>query len=152
MKLMYSFYGILGLLTMSFTGAIFNNKGPDKLIVGRWQEVNWKYELVNDPTKAGLDLTSSQIHEITDGLNIHKAEIWEFGSDNTLNLFAKNGELIRTLTYYVKGRGNIIELKQDGLAGERYEIQYLDDGSLELFLNFDLQVKGLVKLSFNKIK
>jgi len=134
---------------LSFTGALIDQKSPEQLIEGEWKEVSWKYELAQNTHESGSELSAHQIREISGDLKIHKAEIWKF-SKNQLSLYDQHGQLLTTLTYYLKGRGNILELKSDGISGEKYEIRQLDNETLELFLSFDLQIRALVRLTFKK--
>lgn len=144
---------IVSLLTL-FLGAVFvltKMRGPEKLLVGKWQEVSWEFEKV-DQQENNLFFADEdfQRNEICKDLLIHKAEVWEFQNDGTLVLSSKDHQP-ENLRWNIKGRGHILVLAHGDDRLESFQIQEISHDSLVIHFGFDLQVRGIVKMTFVKI-
>lgn len=125
-------------------------KGPESLILGSWDEVSWEYERVNSTENSNLPLDNLVKKEICSNMFIHEAETWVFKKNNRLQL-VKRGHEEEELIYNLRGRGNILEMIHKDNGTEIYQIQDLTKNKLVLHFNFDLQVKGIVKMTFSKV-
>lgn len=140
------------LLTMS-VAVISKGGSTEELIVGKWEEVSWKYEKVeghSDPYWL-TEIDDKQKYEISQGLIIHQAEVWEFDKDRNLKLIGGNQQEEK-VNWKVKGRGNVLELQHENLVLEDYQIQEITEDSLVIHFNSDLQVRGIVKMTFRKVE
>lgn len=143
------FAAIIGFFTLLVTGG----KSPEEAIVGSWKEVSWEYEKVNNT--GGDESFTKQIDdnvkiEIMENLIIHKAEVWKFTSDG--KLYLHNSDKPSTeIDWKLKGRGHILKLNYKDNKTEYYDLSELDNNRLVLYFDIDLQVKGIVKMTFEKI-
>ncbi|MCO6358507.1 lipocalin family protein [Roseivirga pacifica] len=138
---------LLTLVLLASTKSRF--LAPDKLIVGSWEEVSWEYEKVNHKGGSSFEIDEKQKQEITKNLVIHQSETWEFNDDGSLIFY--DGEKVKeSLAWNVKGRGNILELIHNNKTLEDYEIQEITKDSLVIHFHSDLQVRGIVKLTFKR--
>lgn len=140
----FSIFLILGSL------AIGNNKSPEELIIGKWKEVAWEYEKVTDGSKDELEMNEDYRDEIYKNLIIHKAEIWEFKKNG--KLFLHSDKKNEDLRWSIKGRGHILELKHIDNRKEDFQIEEISKDKLVLYFYFDLQLRGIIKITFEKIK
>jgi|SRR5690606_6375871 len=140
------------LLVLGFVISIVNTltlTAPDKNIEGSWKEVSWEYDK-SENTTITKQISDAIKAEISKELIIHEAEVWNFSSDGNLKLISeKNNE---TLSWTMKGRGNILKLSHNTNKIEHYNIQLLDNNKMVLYFNTDIQAKGIVKMTFEKIK
>ena len=120
-------------------------KSAEELLIGSWKEVSWKYE------KYGRDTPQDeQWREVSQNLIVHQAETWNFESDNRFAIYPQQKN-DTTSYWHVKGRGNILELSE-GSTTEDYQIENISRNSFTLFFSFDLQVKGIVRITFERVK
>jgi hypothetical protein len=140
------------IILVLFTGAIsvlYHAKNPERTLVGKWEEVSWEFERVNvDTALINSDFEQYQRNEIYKNLIIHHAEVWEFSPEKKLFL---NNNPASNINWAIKGRGHVLELKYGGAKSESYQVQHLSDDKLVVFFNFDLQIRGIVKMTFKKI-
>lgn len=127
---------------------LINKPSPDEWIIGNWTEVKSSFEKIDIEPGLALDSTTL-IHEISAGLLIHQTEKWEFKPNGVLVLH-KSKKKDELLKWQLKGRGNILEITHPNNTIEQYQIQYKDDQQVNLHFNFDLQVRGIMKLSFKR--
>ncbi len=149
-KILFIVLSLTGVLALySFT--ITHMSNPEKEIAGIWAEKKWEYEKVYHPDdKKELEKSGDyEIHISPDQAVLHMAEKW---------YFQKNGELIllkgSTQTgakWKIKGRGNILEIEYDNGLRERYNITELDTDKMVLNFSPDIQIKGLTRLTFNRL-
>lgn len=136
------------LLVFSLISAM---QSPEKRIIGNWVETAWEYER----TAKGSDILPDRHlpeelrDEITGKLLIHTAETWQFFSDGTLILRKKDGAMSH-LHWKLKGRGHVLQVCLPGSDNEYYDIGELNDSSLLLYIDTDVQAKGIVRLQFTK--
>ena len=76
-----------------------------------------------------------------------RAEKWQFNPDGTLQLHGNKDEV---LNWTIKGRGHILELTHVDGRVEDYQIEMLDDRLMVVYFSFDLQIRGIVKMTFLK--
>lgn len=126
---------------------------PEKKIEGEWEEASWEYEKVdkNDTVNADFKNVSGYVKEIaSQNLIIHKAEKWIFMPGKELIL--KGKEATKKLTWSIKGRGNILELKYNDNSVEHYTLSELSEDKLVLNFNTNTDVRGIARLTFEKKK
>ncbi|MDR7132128.1 hypothetical protein J2X69_004495 [Algoriphagus sp. 4150] len=128
-------------------------ESPQTNIIGEWKEVSWEYEKMDtlSSKKDSFDytLTDHIKEQISKNLIIHEAEIWKFATDDTLEM--KGNDSFKSLHWTLKGRGNILQLHGEENTIEHYQIQELSSDRMVLYFNFDMQVRGIVKMTFEKI-
>lgn len=128
-------------------------KSPEMIIEGEWKELAWEYEKADDvaiSSKENDNNDSSYIKDIAgQNLVIHKAEKWIFCPDGKLIL--KGDNYTKEITWNIKGRGNILELKYDDNNIEHYSLTELQND--KLILNFDTSAhtRGIARLTFEKL-
>lgn len=125
------------------------SQSPEKKIVGQWNEKSWEYERVN---KVG-DTNSKEITDdvkkiIGQHLLIHEAETWQFLPNGKLVL--KSGSTERLVDWKIKGRGHILQLKYDDNVVENYNLTELDNNTMILNFDSEIQARGIAKLTFEK--
>jgi hypothetical protein len=151
MKVSYA-YGFIIILLVFSAVTIYREDSPEKLIVGRWEEVSWEFERVNvDSVKKNSNLEEFQKREIYQNLMIHNAEEWEFFPGRILTLKHSTDTPETELKWVMKGRGHILELKYGDDRVECYQIHELTKDTLVVYFNFDLQIRGMVKMTFKKV-
>ena len=128
-------------------------KSPEMIIAGEWKELAWEYEKADDvlvSSKENKKNDSSYIKDIAgQNLVIHRAEKWIFCPDGKLILKGEN--YTKEITWNIKGRGNILELKYDDNNIEHYSLTELQND--KLILNFDTSAhtRGIARLTFEKV-
>jgi len=124
---------------------------PERQILGEWKEVKWEYEKVNQTDANGASLLQMQDdvkQAIGQHLVIHEAETWTFLPNGQLRLSGKVNNKI--VSWRLKGRGHILQIKYDRNQYENYVIDKLDDGTMCLQFETDVQARGIAKLIFSK--
>lgn len=132
---------------------VSGGKSPEEAIVGSWREVSWEYEKVNkadSSTSLTKQIDDNVKNEIAENLIIHQAEVWRFTTDGKLFLHNSNNPATE-LSWKLKGRGHILKLNYRDNKTEYYDLSELDNNKLVLYFDIDLQVKGIVKMTFEKI-
>lgn len=144
---------LLGPLSVAFA-LISGSKSPEKTIIGKWQEVSWHYEKVNESDSSSImseKLISEYVkRQLGQDLIIHEAETWEFTKDRTLKLSSELHQL-KTVDWRMKGRGHILELEYPDHAIEHYDLS-VQGNEMTLQFDIDMQVRGIVKLTFRRIQ
>jgi len=153
MKHALIYLAIFGMTITSVVLLISATQGPDENLVGSWVEVDWEYEKV-DAYHDEYDASRKQIPEfikqsIGEQLIIHESETWTFQPDGTL-LLDKGDEILK-VNWYLKGRGNILKIKYDNRYPEYYEVAHVDETTLIIHLETEVQVRGIAKLTFKRI-
>lgn len=131
-----------------FVSLISSAPSPERTILGEWKELQWEYEKVNksENTEYSSQETREQAGQ---HLVIHQAENWTFLPGGKLKLSGKNKNKI--VSWRIKGRGHILELKYDNNTKEHYNLTRLDDDKMVLNFESDMQVRGIAKLTFEKL-
>jgi hypothetical protein len=138
---------------ISFAIMINNAPNPESLILGEWGEMAWEYEKVDmyDGSIRKKEIPDDLKKQIGQDLIIHEAETWVFLPNRKLKLIAANGTE-KIVDWVIKGRGNILQLKHDDFTVENFNLTYLNDDSMVLNIELDVQARGIAKLTFEKIK
>ena len=142
----------MGVLGMGLTGSVvtlYVTPGPENIILGDWKESSWEYEKVNKINKTDKPLAEEMRDQQTRNLIIHEAEVWRFLPGGKLKLIGKNSEEI--VDWRLKGRGNILEIKHSSNVTEHYSLTELSSNKMVLNFETDVQVRGIAKLTFEKI-
>ncbi|SKB25776.1 hypothetical protein SAMN05660226_00027 [Parapedobacter luteus] len=146
-RLLVVYISVFAFILMGFTWLIRSAPNPERLILGQWKETGWVYERLN---KVGDEEKVNMQETLRDGLVLHKAEIWSFLPNGRLRLQKSDGEE-ETIRWAIKGRGNILEIKYNDGHKEQYDLSQLADDQLVLNFELDTQVKGLAKLTFDRL-
>jgi hypothetical protein len=138
------------VLSLYFTLISFQSS-PESSILGEWREVSWEYEKVESLPDTGFDyhLTDHIKSQLAESLIVHEGEVWRFASDERLEMTGESPT--KSLQWKLKGRGNILQIQGDGSATEYYHIQELSSDRMVLHFNFDMQIRGIVKMTFERI-
>lgn len=150
MKITYGYVLLAAILLNAFV-VLSKVDSPEVLLAGTWKEVEWEYEKVNySEGRKELVITGDQKKEICSKLVIHHEPVWNFNEGNRLLQIGDINENAEQLGWNIKGRGHILELK--GPEGkEDYQIAELTKDRLVLYFNFDLQIRGIIKITFKRI-
>jgi hypothetical protein len=152
MKLWLTYLSVFGLGIISFIIMISTAESPETAIVGEWKELTWEYEKVDkvDSLSETISFTSDNIKEaVAQHLVIHQAEIWTFLPNGRLKLQSNDSE--KFVTWRIKGRGDILQIKHDNNIVENYNLTKLDSNQLVINFEADIQARGIAKLTFQKI-
>lgn len=126
---------------------------PETTIEGEWKEMVWEYEKVdkiNDTTKSDYDNVSYYVKDVAgQDLVIHKAEKWIFCPNGKLIL--EGNDYSKEISWNIKGRGNILELKYDNNNVEHYSLTELSDNKLVLNFDTNTHTRGIARLTFEKL-
>lgn len=144
--LLYSGVFCLGLF--AFLILFHFSENPVQVIVGNWEERSWEYEKVNKTSKEKEPYKeiSEEVKElIGQKLAIHTAETWQFRPNGDLILVGSKEQ--KKIRWKLNGRGHVLELK-DNTNKENYNITVLNDSSMVINFDTDMEVRGIAKLSF----
>ncbi len=127
-------------------------ESPEIQLLGEWKEVSWEYEkldsLISDESFDYM-LTDHIKSQISKNLIIHEAEIWNFVDEHTLEMKSSNTQ--NSLNWTLKGRGNVLQINGSGGVIEHYIIQEISPNRMVLHFNSDMQVRGIVKMTFERL-
>ncbi|MCH7414225.1 hypothetical protein MM213_12055 [Belliella sp. R4-6] len=131
----------------------FGNQPTDD-IIGVWKEVSWDYEKV-DFLNQSDSLTIDEVMEQTkvqlgESFVIHKAEVWEFIDNSTLKVDFEDGNE-EIVDWKLKSKGDILKLTHENNVYEYYTIKELNKDRMVLHFHIDLNARGIVKLTFEKV-
>lgn len=149
-KILFIVLSLTGVLSLySFT--ITHMSNPEEEIAGLWAEKKWEYEKVYHPNdKKELEKSGDyEIHTSHDQAVLHMAEKWCFLKNGELHLL--KGSTQTEAKWKIKGRGNILEIEYPQGLCERYNITELNTDQLVLNFSSDIQIKGLTRLTFNRL-
>jgi hypothetical protein len=149
MKIITTYTAVFLVIVATIFTLMSFSQSPEKKIVGQWNEKSWEYERVN---KVG-DTNSKEITDdikkiIGQHLLIHEAETWQFLPNGKLLL--KSGSTERLVDWKIKGRGHILQLKYDDNVVENYNLTELDNNTMILNFDSEIQARGIAKLTFEK--
>lgn len=153
MKIILKYISIPLLIILCLTVMTSMAENPEKKIEGVWKESIWEYEKVdkNDTVSKDFNNVSGYVKEIaSQNLVIHKAEKWIFKPNKKLILKGKN--TTKEITWTIKGRGNILELKYNDNTVENYNLTEISDNKLVLNFNTNTDIRGIARLTFEKNK
>lgn len=151
MKIWMRYVSFFGIGILLFVTLISMSKSPEITLEGEWKELVWDYEKVptiNDTTLNDYQNVTSYVKDVVgQDLVIHKAEKWIFCPNGKLILEGNN--YTKEISWNIKGRGNILELKYDDSNTEHYSLTELSED--QFVLNFDTHTKGIARLTFEKV-
>jgi len=129
-------------------------QSPERLIMGTWNERQWQYEKVNAPSdlkklQAQDTMAQSVKDQLGKHLVVHSAEVWEFKREGLLVLHGR--DTTKEVRWKLKGRGHILELEYANKVIEHYNLSELTSTNMALNFDSDIQVKGIAKLTFDKL-
>ena len=152
MKIWIRYLSFFAVGIFLFVSLISMANSPETTIEGEWEELVWEYEKVdkiNDTTKADYDNVSVYVKDVVgQNLIIHKAEKWIFCPNGKLILKGENYS--KEISWTIKGRGNILELKYDNNNVEHYSLTELSNDKLVLNFDTDTHTRGIARLTFKK--
>lgn len=153
MKKVAAIFIILFLLVTTATVVVVRGKGLERNLLGSWQKESLDFERVNvEGHEIRSMILQAQDSEVSHKLIVDKIDMWKFSSDN-LKIINNTKEENNHLTWKLKGRGHILEITDTRTKSvESYQIQELSNDKLVVFANIDLQVRGIVKITFKKNK
>lgn len=152
-RLVAIYLSVLSACVLGFTWMINARPSPEQLILGEWKEMAWEYEKVNwadgdGEATSGKSISAEVKMEAAKNLIIHEAETWSFLPEGKLLL--DKGSVKRQVSWHIKGRANVLELKYENGAVERYDLTEVSNDRLVLNFELDSQIKGIAKLTFEK--
>lgn len=153
MKIILKYITFPLVILLSLTVMTGMAENPEKKLEGSWKECIWEYEKVdkNDTINSDFKFLSGYVKQIaSQNLIIHKAEKWIFLPNQKLIL--KGEKSTKEITWSIKGRGNILELKYDNNNIEHYNLTELSNDKLVLNFNTDTELRGIARLTFEKTK
>ncbi len=142
---------VFGLGIVLFISLISISKNPEIEIEGEWSELTWEYEKAdkNETTIQDFTSISNYVKDlIGENLVIHKAEKWKFFPNGKLILEGNGYE--KEVSWSMKGRGNILEIKYDNQNVEHYNLTELSKDKLVLNFDTDTHTRGIARLTFVK--
>ena len=149
MKLLLTYLWVLCLLVGGWIALISAAPPPERLIVGTWQQTSWEYEKLDlPPGGVPADFLEAVKHSVGAGLIMHQAETWEFLPGQSLRVV--NGEEVEVVQWRLKGRGHILQIIHDNGVTENYHLEKLNDSTLQLNIETNIQARGIARLVFNK--
>lgn len=146
-------YSLILVVLLCCGTVLIKGDSPEELIVGKWEEVDWNFERINvDSTEVNSNLLAYQKSELYNNMIIHQGEEWEFCPKKELTLTPKDHSEEKKIKWYLKGRGNILELRYGDNVVESYQVHKLTKDTMVIYYNFDLQMRGSVKITFKKVE
>ncbi len=141
--------GIVSILFMLNVGT-----RHEEIIVGAWKEIKWTYEGAEDKedTLLRAEALKSLRSIIGQDFLIHENETWIFTPEGQLITSTKPTENDMRLRWLLKGRGNILVIKNGDIPIESYNITKLNDEILVLSFNVEIGAKGVAELTFERIR
>ena len=132
-----------------------NASSPDQQIVGTWEEVSWEYEKADknqyDSVMTGEIIADTLQRLIVRDRIIHQAETWQFLPDGNLLLTSLEGT-DKAAQWTLKGRGHVLFMQYNRDREESYDIAKITSDELVLHFHTDMQVRGIAKITFKKIR
>lgn len=125
-------------------------KDPEQLLVGRWQQVVWRYERPERTKSPWIDeLPFPELDELEEeGMRRHEAEYWEFLPGHRLRIVGR-GQTIQA-GWRIKGRGHVLKIEYGNALSELYDIKELDEKQMILHFDIGMEVRGIAKLEFRR--
>lgn len=121
---------------------------PEEVILGSWQETDWKYE--NGIAFAPDIAAASKSKTTQPEFSFHKAEDWEFLPGGRLRLTIAGQQ--EFLSWCMKGRGHVLQIKYGDERTENYQLTVLKNHKMVLNAESDLQARGIAQLIFERKK
>jgi len=149
MRFFITYLIVFCLMAVGSLVLISATPAPERHILGKWEQTSWAYEKLDLPEGQEVDLFVESVKRtIGRGLIIHQAESWEFLPNNRLRL--QVGEENQEATWRIKGRGHLLQIVHENGVEEHYTVDKLDDDTLKLYFETDIQARGIAKLIFTR--
>nr|WP_294902972.1 hypothetical protein [uncultured Lacibacter sp.] len=148
MKLWIAYISIFILSIGGLAFAFKHVTSPEKTILGEWKEIDWKYE--TSVAFAADIAAASKAKTAQPEFSFHKAEDWSFLPDGRLRLVIAGKEEI--LTWRIKGRGHVLQIRYGADRIENYQLTVLDKNRMVLNAESDVQARGIAQLIFERKK
>ncbi|WP_313386412.1 hypothetical protein [Chishuiella sp.] len=131
---------------------VINGRRTEDNILGSWHKESLEFERVNyEDHQIKSYISQIQDKEIGHELMIDNVDNLVFEKDSQLKIKNNEKQQKDKLSWKLKGRGNIIEIKDLTTNNkESYQVQELSKDKLVVYINLDLQVRGIVKITFTK--
>lgn len=144
---------VFALGAAAIIGMFFEGTRHETSIVGTWKEVKWIYE--GEESFDAYDVRAEAADQLNKKIGhdffIHENETWIFSDNGELVTSSSNNGKEMSLRWVIKGRGNILVLKDGSEPVEAYNITRLDDNKMVLNFDVDLKAKGVAELTFERI-
>jgi hypothetical protein len=142
----YIIFFVIGISGFAF---LFKNvSSPEKVILGEWKETEWRYE--TSVAFAADIAAASKTNATHPEFSFHKAEDWSFLPDGRLRLLIAGKEEL--LTWCIKGRGHVLQIKYGNDRIENYQLTVLNNERMVLNAESDMQARGIAQLTFERKK
>jgi len=126
---------------------------PETHLVGRWTEVDWRYEKLDVPGGTASRWLNGVVSPLrgADRLVRHESEWWEFQPGGRLLVHRMDGTLERA-SWRLKGRGHVLRLRTDqSQTSELYDVKALSSRELVLHYDIGMEVRGIAHLRFRRV-
>jgi hypothetical protein len=149
MRIVLTYLAILVFFIGGWIALISASPPPERQIIGSWEQTSWEYEKLDLPSyPASLDFMDEVKRSVGEGLIIHKAETWRFLPSERLLLY--NGDTVEEARWRMKGRGHILQVVHGNGVTENYVLDKLDQATLQLYVETNIQARGIARLVFSK--
>jgi hypothetical protein len=149
MRIVLTYLTLLTLFVGGWVALIAASPTPERQIIGSWGQSSWEYEKLDlPPYPASLDFLDEVKRAVGEGLVIHKAETWRFLPGDRLLLY--NGDTVEEARWRLKGRGHILQVIHGSGTTENYVLDKLNGDTLQLYIETNIQARGIARLVFNK--
>lgn len=137
----FLFIAVLG--TLSFVGIHQVSLHSNESIQGDWEELSWNY--IKSDKKIRIEDDAVIKYELASHLVVHQFEHWRILSNNRMEFKDSKG-LKHSCSWYLKGRGNILELVHPNNTKETYTIKNINDSILEMHVETAVHARGVLKI------
>lgn len=150
-KILAGFNFILLAVLLFFASTIVMfYENPERMLEGAWVEQGWYFEKVEN--KPSFEKQAIIHDEIKNAAIAHlpplQDGLWHFERSGKHNYVAHHNN--KRYNWFLKGRGHILELRKDDELVESFTIHELNKNELILYLNLDLQAKGIARIVLKK--
>lgn len=147
MKTIAIFFSWMLLGCLSILLMATNAHESQNSLVGKWTEQKWEYE--TDSTKVPLtSLQTTQNPTMPMQVIRHQAEVWDFQPNGTLRI--ASALVQKEAKWSLKGRANVLVLAYPDGQQEHYQVTQIDDKSLVINFESQIQARGIAKLTFTR--
>ncbi len=143
----------VGLVAMLAFGLAACSDHPEEMLPGSWRESEWRYERVDGGRRAmGLWTDGVHVRKSPDRRILrHEAERWHFHPDGNVEFVRLDGSVVRA-RWRFKGRGHVLTLRFPDGGFEVYKVQELTDEMLVLHYDMGVEVRGIARLEFHRVR
>lgn len=149
MKDLLKYLGVFCLLVATCVALIGATTAPDRTILGKWEQTEWTYELLDLPRGEEPDTFLEGVKQaVGRHLVVHKAETWEFLPGHRLRL--RVGDQVEEAHWRLMGRGHLLRIVHADGSQEHYVLDRLDGETMRLQFETDIQARGIASLVFKR--